>query len=102
MALRCGTVDGFQGGEADAVLVSFVGSALGRPIGGPGGAVGFVADARRLNVALTRARHALLLLGHAPTLEASGAPDVAAVVHDARDHGELVDWPTVAFPGGWK
>ncbi len=49
------TVDRFQGHEADLVLLSFVKS---------GGAVGFLNSPNRLNVALTRARYQVVLVGH--------------------------------------
>ena len=52
---RVATVDGFQGSEADMCIVSFV-----RTTG-----IGFLSDFRRLNVALTRARKSLVLIGHA-------------------------------------
>lgn len=48
------TVDRYQGHEADLVLLSFVKS----------GAVGFLNSPNRLNVALTRARYQLVLVGH--------------------------------------
>lgn len=49
------TVDRFQGHEADLVLLSFVKS---------NGAVGFLNSPNRLNVALTRARFQVVLVGH--------------------------------------
>lgn len=59
-AAQCGvpayTVDSFQGKEADAVVLSTVRV--------PASGSGFWADERRLNVALTRARHAMRLVGH--------------------------------------
>ena len=60
--VKVSTVDGYQGSEKDIVLLSFVRC-------GGGSSVGFLRDFRRLNVALTRARNALILLGHAATLQ---------------------------------
>jgi len=54
------TVDRFQGSERAAMLLSLV--------GGPGQPGHLLRDERRLNVALTRARHKLILLGHAAQL----------------------------------
>lgn len=51
------TVDRFQGHEADLVLLSFVKSGRGR-------SVGFLNSPNRLNVALTRARFQIVLIGH--------------------------------------
>jgi len=56
------TVDRFQGSERSVILLSLV--------GGSGGVSHLLRDERRLNVALTRARHKLILLGHAPDLRA--------------------------------
>jgi hypothetical protein len=55
------SVDSMQGREADVVIVSCCRS------GGIG--LGFVADPRRVNVALSRARESLIVLGSAPTLQ---------------------------------
>ncbi|KAK3155025.1 hypothetical protein QOZ80_2BG0197880 [Eleusine coracana subsp. coracana] len=48
-AVEVSTIDSFQGREADAVVISMVRS-------NPLGAVGFLGDSRRINVAITRAR----------------------------------------------
>lgn len=55
------TVDGFQGQERDVVMVSLVRS-------NDEGNIGFLRDLRRMNVAMTRARMKLIIIGHAPTL----------------------------------
>ncbi|MBL8796145.1 MAG: AAA family ATPase [Planctomycetia bacterium] len=55
------SVDGFQGREKEAVVVSLVRSNRDNDIG-------FLADVRRMNVALTRARRLLLVVGDSATL----------------------------------
>ena len=55
------TVDGFQGQERDIILISMVRH-------NEQGQVGFLADLRRMNVAITRARMKLIIIGHSPTL----------------------------------
>ena len=55
------TVDGFQGQERDVILVSLVRS-------NEEGQIGFLRDLRRMNVAITRARMKLIILGDVATL----------------------------------
>ena len=55
------TVDGFQGQERDVILISLVRA-------NEAGQIGFLRDLRRMNVAMTRARMKLFILGDAPTL----------------------------------
>ena len=55
------TVDGFQGQERDIILISMVRQ-------NEQGQVGFLSDLRRMNVAITRARMKLIIIGHSPTL----------------------------------
>lgn len=55
------SVDGFQGREKEAVLVSLVRS-------NPDGEIGFLEDIRRINVALTRARRKLIIIGDSATI----------------------------------
>jgi ATP-dependent RNA/DNA helicase IGHMBP2 len=65
VGLEVGTVDGFQGREKEAVVVDLVRS-------NDDGEVGFLADIRRMNVAITRARSFLLVLGDSATLQSHG------------------------------
>ncbi|XP_077093322.1 DNA replication ATP-dependent helicase/nuclease DNA2 isoform X2 [Siphateles boraxobius] len=61
-ALEVNTVDKYQGRDKSVIIVSFVRS-------NPEGNLGeLLQDWRRLNVAITRAKHKLLMLGSAPTL----------------------------------
>lgn len=55
------TVDGFQGQERDIIVISMVRS-------NEEGQIGFLRDLRRMNVAITRARMKLIILGDATTL----------------------------------
>ena len=55
------TVDGFQGQERDVILISLVRS-------NEEGQIGFLRDLRRMNVAITRARMKLIILGNVRTM----------------------------------
>lgn len=59
--LEIDTVDGFQGREKEVVVISLVRS-------NSNGEIGFLADVRRMNVALTRARRKLLVIGDSATI----------------------------------
>ena len=60
-ALEVDTVDGFQGREKEAVLLTMVRS-------NERGEIGFLADTRRTNVAMTRAKRKLIVIGDSATL----------------------------------
>lgn len=83
--MELNTVDGFQGREVDMLVVSTV-----RAAGPTSGAmemnsrsIGFVADVRRMNVALTRAKHSLWILGNMRTLQTN--KNWGALVNDAKE-----------------
>eukprot|EP01065_Artemidia_motanka_P047982 TRINITY_DN7630_c0_g1_i4.p1 TRINITY_DN7630_c0_g1~~TRINITY_DN7630_c0_g1_i4.p1 ORF type:complete len:955 (+),score=165.47 TRINITY_DN7630_c0_g1_i4:82-2946(+) len=72
------TVDGFQGAEKDVIILTLVRSR----------AVGFCADERRLNVAITRARSTLIVIANAEFFTKAGdATDVAALCRHCKDTG---------------
>ena len=60
-AISVNTVDGFQGQERDIIVISLVRS-------NDDGQIGFLRDLRRMNVAITRARMKLLILGDVATM----------------------------------
>ena len=55
------TVDGFQGQERDVIVISLVRA-------NADGQIGFLSDLRRMNVAITRARMKLMIMGDVPTM----------------------------------
>ncbi len=59
--LSVGTVDSFQGQERDIIYISMVRS-------NPEGEIGFLADQRRMNVAMTRAKKKMVIVGDSATL----------------------------------
>ncbi|MEM7395482.1 MAG: C-terminal helicase domain-containing protein, partial [Verrucomicrobiota bacterium] len=59
--VESGTIDGFQGREKEAIIISLVRS-------NPEKEIGFLKDTRRMNVALTRARRKLMVIGDSATL----------------------------------
>ncbi|SPO00865.1 probable DNA-binding protein SMUBP-2 [Cephalotrichum gorgonifer] len=60
--IELGSVDGFQGREKAAVILSLVRS-------NPEGEVGFLGEKRRLNVAMTRPKHSLTVIGDSETVK---------------------------------
>lgn len=63
-SIAVNTVDGFQGQERDIIIISLVRS-------NEHGQIGFLSDLRRMNVAMTRARMKLIILGNSETLKHS-------------------------------
>jgi len=72
------TIDSFQGQERDAVLISLTRS-------NAEGTIGFLSDIRRMNVAMTRTRKKLVIIGDSATL--SRLPFYANLISYAEDIG---------------
>ena len=91
------TVDAFQGEERDVILLSTVRTH----------ALGFIAEPRRLNVAITRARRHLVVVGDAERVGAlaardggAGARAWAALIAAARDAGAMHERDVPALSAG--
>ncbi len=86
-AVEIDSVDAFQGREKEAILLSLTRA-------NAEGAVGFLADLRRINVAITRARAHLFLLGDSGTV--SRHPYYERLIEAARQAGgyrSVWEWP---------
>ena len=75
------TVDGFQGQERDVILISMV-------RGNDEGRIGFLNDLRRMNVAITRARMKLIVLGDTATL--SHHPFYHKLIEHIEQQGKML------------
>uniref|UniRef100_A0A453CKM7 DNA2/NAM7 helicase-like C-terminal domain-containing protein n=1 Tax=Aegilops tauschii subsp. strangulata TaxID=200361 RepID=A0A453CKM7_AEGTS len=82
-SVKVKSVDGFQRAEEDVIIISTVRS-------NKAGSVGFLTNMQRTNVALTRAKHCLWIVGNGTTL--SNSKSVwQKIVKDARDRGCYFD-----------
>lgn len=84
------TVDGFQGREVDILILTTVRSSISDSgsTGTSSIGIGFVADIRRMNVALTRAKLSLWIVGNARTLQIN--PHWAALVQNAKERNLFI------------
>ena len=81
LKVEVNSVDGFQGREKEAIIVSFVRS-------NDEGEIGFLKDLRRLNVAITRPRRKLILIGNTKTL--SSHPVYKRFIDYVKNAGEVL------------
>ena len=88
------TVDGFQGREVDILILSTVraGDPGTSALGINSSSIGFVADVRRMNVALTRAKLSLWILGNARTLQTNH--NWAALIKNAKERNLVISVKT--------
>jgi senataxin len=95
--VKAATIDAFQGRECPFVLANLL------AIDGAAGRIGFLEDRRRLNVALTRGKHALVILldytglikhadGWASGPSKSGTTVFGKFLQDIRRKGAIIPW----------
>lgn len=77
-AVEVRSVDGFQGQEREAVVLSFVRSNIARE-------VGFLSDHRRINVAVTRAKRHVAVIADSETV--SSDPFLQRLITYIQSHG---------------
>lgn len=94
-AIEVSTVDGFQGREKEVIIISLVRS-------NENGDVGFLRDKRRLNVAMTRPKRQLCVVGDLSVLKRSGVEFLhrwSEFVEDERDDsGSLLETFQILYP----
>ncbi|KAF8651704.1 hypothetical protein HU200_063217 [Digitaria exilis] len=82
-SVKVKSVDGFQGAEEDIIIISTVRS-------NGAGSVGFLTNLQRTNVALTRAKHCLWIVGNGTTLSSSNSV-WQKIIKDTQDRGCFFD-----------
>lgn len=85
------SIDGFQGQEKDIIIMSCV-----RASDSHSNSIGFLSDVRRLNVAITRAKTSLWILGRSSSLVVNSV--WRSLIEDARDRQRLIQ----SIPGNFK
>ena len=79
------TIDAAQGQEADLVIISLVRA-------NATGSVGFTDDAKRLNVAITRAKAGVVIVGHLATTLAAGTSGISTLLHELRQQAAVFQY----------
>lgn len=90
-AIRCSSIDNFQGEESDIIVVSLVRS-------NANGIIGFLAEEQRVNVLLSRAKIGLYIVGNSTTLKrsAKGAHVWNPIIDTLKKDGALLaGFPTI-------
>ncbi|ODQ56181.1 hypothetical protein SAICODRAFT_16210 [Saitoella complicata NRRL Y-17804] len=80
------TIDGFQGQEKEIIILSCVRAGSGEK------SIGFLADVRRMNVALTRAKASIFILGNSDHLGSSNSKHWRMLIQDVKERGLLTDF----------
>ncbi len=85
---RIATIDSFQGGESDIVIISYVRSP-------EEGGIGFVDDANRINVAHTRCRREMIIVGDMESLKSNARNDIFVRMERAFQRDGIVEYISV-------
>ena len=84
-------MDGFQGSERDVIIISCV--------RGGGAGIGFLQHKERLNVALTRARYSLVVVGNMDTLGEASSKLWGELISNAKSRGVFSNLSNKRSPG---
>ena len=83
--VKVSTIDAAHGQEADLVIISFVRA-------NATGSVGFTDDAKRLNVAIARAKAGVIIVGHLATSLAASTSGFGSLLYELRKQGSIYDY----------